>query len=268
MNMNNDDFFNDIHDDVASDFRDQVCLPQEPNNKNKMILAVIASAVAGLVILLIVLLMLNADKKDDEMIDIGGGSDDFKTGVSNNQNNNYPYDMNNRTGAYDTMSGNNYGNAPVDSNPYLQSAVVDKIQRERELAMRAEPAPVEKPVVKPKVVSKPVVKKVSKPVVVSKPKVEEKKVVAKPVGPWKVQLLSAEDKNSNPDAVKAKLTEQWDKLVVANPFLKDYSYDIEKTSLKGKDWYRLRIVGLNNSTAANKICDQLKQNRVDCILVK
>ena len=44
MNMNNDDFFNDIHDDVASDFRDQVCLPQEPNNKNKMILAVIASA--------------------------------------------------------------------------------------------------------------------------------------------------------------------------------------------------------------------------------
>ena len=250
MNMNNDDFFNDIHDDVASDFRDQVCLPQEPNNKNKMILAVIASAVAGLVILLIVLLMLNGDKKDDEMIDIGGGSDDFKTGVSNNQNNNYPYDMNNQTGAYDTMSGNNYGNAPVDSNPYLQSAVVDKIQRERELAMRAEPAPVEKPVV------------------VSKPKVEEKKVVAKPVGPWKVQLLSAEDKNGNPDAVKAKLTEQWDKLVVANPFLKDYSYDIEKTSLKGKDWYRLRIVGLNNSTVANKICDQLKQNRVDCILVK
>ncbi|MDR2934098.1 MAG: SPOR domain-containing protein [Rickettsiales bacterium] len=235
MNMNNDDFFNDIQDDIQnSDMNNrQMYQPIDTNKKNKMLLTVVISFVVGLLILAMFLIFVSG-KEDDDMVSIG----------SYEERPVFPDDK----ALKDVNSV--IGDVPANIQTPVQQPV----------PVAVKPAPVVKvPVaVKPAPVA-PVVKPA--PVVVA-PKVEAVK------GPWKVQLMSAQDKENKPEDVKVRMEAAWNKLVAENSVLKDKSFEIEKTVIKGADWYRLRVVGLMTTVDATKLCETLKTNKVDCIPVK
>ncbi len=226
--MNNDDFFNDIQDDIQSTEMNnrQMYQPIDVNKKNKMLLTVVISFVVGLIILAVFLIFISGDK-DEDMVSIGSYEQPV---FPDNQN----------------LNG---GNVPASD------AVVTPVTL---------PAPA--PVVRPAAPA-PVIKKPVAPVVKPAPVASVVKPAA-PKGPWKVQLMSAQDKENKPDELKVRMEAAWEKLSAENAALKGKNYEIEKTSIKGADWYRLRVVGLMNTDEATRLCETLKANRVDCIPVK
>lgn len=250
MNMNDDNFFDDIQDDIQeSDNGINNSYQVQNNKKTKLILTVVISFVIGLVMLGILLFFLSGDK-DEDMVSI----------------NSFPQQNSQFQGVKKLESENNSVNMGNNNNMLNTSPDVSTIHNDMPTHMNEKKVVPVKKVVKRKVIAK---KKVvnKKPVVVT---VSKKIVETKPLikGMWKVQLISAQDRDNNSAELKERMITFWDKLVKDNPVLKNHTYDIEQKSIKGTVWYRLRIVGLKNSTEATDLCNDLKNNNVACVIVK
>ena len=80
-------------------------------------------------------------------------------------------------------------------------------------------------------------------------------------GEWNVQLISTSS--------EIAANREWTNLVKKYPdILKGLSHTVNKTEVNGKIYYRLRISNLESSAKANEICDKLKANQLSCFTTK
>ncbi|MGD9639152.1 MAG: SPOR domain-containing protein [Alphaproteobacteria bacterium] len=89
-----------------------------------------------------------------------------------------------------------------------------------------------------------------------------KNVASLETGAWKVQLLSVKDKNA---ALK-----EWENISKKYPeILSGIAFNVEEADLGAKGiFYRLKIGGYKDRTAAENLCSQLKEKKQGCFVVK
>ena len=249
MNMNDDNFFDDMQDEVQeNDIGGSRSYQDDKNKKTKLVLTVIVSFAIGLLLLGILLFFLSGDK-DDDMVAINS----LQPSIQQSQVDRNP-DM-------------DKGIVKINDNSATPSTLV---AQSRVITQNSgvEEKPLTKKTAKRVAIASFAKKKktVIKPVKVNKKPVLESKPILK--GAWKVQLMSAQDRDNNPVELKNRMDDAWKQLVSENSILKGHLHDIEQTNIKGVTWYRLRVIGLKNSAEAASLCSDLKKNNVACVIVK